>query len=236
MPSASKKDNLRESSTLWMRWFASWTALDRQRFRLTTKWWLNRWLISVTTNISRFATRCRMAANRRHAFTHQMLGRLASLRWSFTSTFGAGPTVSTWSMRSGVASDDRLSNLPLRQEMARNGVRRMNWLQNWRHDFDSLSSLHRLGAAFSDSNHGSSRDDCSARATFRRKVWASSKRAWNRISTLSLVRVCPKRCEQSSFNGFKPFQRKTLKSGIAVGNYALVIIQLQSKVCSLREK
>ena len=214
-PSASKKDNLRESSTLWMRWFASWTALDRQRFRLTTKWWLNRWLISVTTNISRFATRCRMAANRRHAFTHQMLGRLASLRWSFTSTFGAGPTVSTWSMRSGVASDDRLSNLPLRQEMARNGVRRMNWLQNWRHDFDSLSSLHRLGAAFSDSNHGSSRDDCSARATFRRKVWSSSKCAWNRISTLSLVRVLSK-------SGWALFYRRfcaTSKVSIEGRNY-----------------
>ena len=211
MPSASRKDNLRESWTLWMRWFSSWIARVRPRFRLITKWWLNRWLISVTTNISRFATSCQMAANRKLVSTHPTLGRLASLPWSFTSTFGDGPTVLTWSMRSGVASDDELSNLPLGQEMARNGARGVNWLQNKRHDFDSLSSLYRLSAAFSDSNHGSSRDDCSARTTFRRKVWASSKCAWNRISTLSLVRVCPKRCEQSSFNGFKPFQRKILK-------------------------
>ena len=40
---------------------------------------------------------------------------------------------------------------------------------------------------------------------------------------MSLVRVYPKRCEQSTFIGFEPFQRKILKSEIAVGNYALVI-------------
>jgi hypothetical protein len=78
-----------------MRWFASWIVLDRRRFRLITKWWLNRWLISVTTNISRFATRCRMAANRRPVSTHLTLGRLASWRWSFMSTFVDGPTVLT---------------------------------------------------------------------------------------------------------------------------------------------
>jgi hypothetical protein len=127
------------------------------------------------------------------------------LLWSFTSTFGDGPTASIWSMKWVVASDHLLPNLPLSQEIANNGVRGMNWLQNWLHDFDPLSSLHRLGAAFSDSNHGSYCDDCSARATFRRKVWASRKCAWNRISTLSLVRDCQKRCQQSSHNGFMLF-------------------------------
>ena len=121
------------------------------------------------------------------------VGVLWEHRWTsvFTSTFGDGPTASIWSMKWVVASDHQLPILPLSQEIANNGVRGMNWLQNWIHDFDSLSSLHRLGAAFSDSNHGSSRDDCSARATFCRKVWTSSKRAWNRISTLSLIEVCP---------------------------------------------
>ena len=185
MPSASRKVNLRESSTLWMRWFASWIALDRPRFRLITKWWLNRWLISVTTNISRFATRCQMEANRRLVSMHPTLGRLASLQWSFTSTSGGGPTVLTWSMRSGVASDDELSILPLSQEIATNGVRSMNWLQNWLHDFDSLPALYRLGAAISDSNDGSFCDDCSARAPNRRAFRTSCKCSWNSFWTLS---------------------------------------------------
>ena len=195
MPSASRKDNLRESSTLWMRWFASWTALDRLRFKLITNWWLNRWLISVTTNISRFATRCLMAASRRPVSMHLMLGRLASLLWSFTSTFVDGPTASIWSTKWVVASDHQLPNLPLSQEIANNGVRGMNWLQNWLHDFDSLSTLYRLSAALSDSNHGSYRDDCSARASQCREVWASSKPAWNRFSTLNLVRGWAHPCE-----------------------------------------
>jgi hypothetical protein len=83
------------------------------------------------------------------------------LPWSFTSTFGNGPTASTWSMKWDVASDPQLPNLPLSQEMASNGVRDMNWLQNWIHDFDSLPALYRLSAAFSHTHHGSSCDDCS---------------------------------------------------------------------------
>jgi hypothetical protein len=95
-----------------------------------------------------------------------------------------------------VASDHQLPNLPLSQEIARNGVRGVNWLQDWIHDSDALSSLYWLSAAFSDTHHCSSRDDFSARASNCREVWTSSQRAWNRISTLNLVRGWPLRCDQ----------------------------------------
>jgi hypothetical protein len=69
-----------------------------------------------------------------------------------------------------VASDHDQSNRPLSQEMATNGARCMNWLQDWVHDFDALSTLYWLSAAFSDSHYGSSRDDCSTRASNCREV------------------------------------------------------------------
>ena len=46
-----------------------------------------------------------------------------------------------------VASDHDQPNRPLSQEIATNGARAMNWLQDWVHDFDALSALYWLSAA-----------------------------------------------------------------------------------------
>ena len=97
-----------------------------------------------------------------------------------------------------VASDHDQPNRPLSQEIATNGARGMNWLQDWVHDFDALSALYWLSAAFSDSHYGSSRDDCSTRASNCREVWASSKCAGYRISTLNLVTGWSPHCWQRS--------------------------------------
>lgn len=97
-----------------------------------------------------------------------------------------------------VASDHDQPNRPLSQEIATNGARGMNWLQDWVHDFDALSALYWLSAAFSDSHYGSSRDDCSTRASNCREVWASSKCAGYRLSTLNLVTEWSPHCWQRS--------------------------------------
>ena len=97
-----------------------------------------------------------------------------------------------------VASDHDQPNCPLSQEIATNGARGMNWLQDWVHDFDALSALYWLSAAFSDSHYGSSRDDCSTRASNCREVWASSKCAGYRLSTLNLVMEWSPHCWQRS--------------------------------------
>ena len=97
-----------------------------------------------------------------------------------------------------VASDHDQPNRPLSQEIATNGARGMNWLQDWVHDFDALSALYWLSAAFSDSHYGSSRDDCSTRASNCRKVWASSKCAGYRVSTLKLATGWSPHCWQRS--------------------------------------
>ena len=97
-----------------------------------------------------------------------------------------------------VASDHDQPNRPLSQEIATNGARGMNWLQDWVHDFDALSALYWLSAAFSDSHYGPSRDDCSTRASNCREVWAPSKCAGYRLSALNLATGWSLHCEQRS--------------------------------------
>ena len=77
-----------------------------------------------------------------------------------------------------VAFDHGQPNRPLSQEMATNGARGMNWLQDWVHDFDALSALYWLSAAFSDSHYGSSRDDCSTRAVELQRSLSIQQVCW----------------------------------------------------------